>query len=231
MALVRTTGSPGGDFCIVSAVEPRGRSWLEQRTEVMLEELALLGLSAPKVELAKMIQKALAEMATTLGISQTSARRYVDDEKLRSLAREAALRLTEERPGADLLDQPRTIPLPLELLGQVVMALAEATRIRVLNADAAGAEQNLELLSFLGQVLREGHPRATGQIHLPQAALARAARLLEASAEVIEGGGNVPPGLSAGVDRSLVKAFLEDATIIRTLIRSHGADAGPTPDS
>jgi len=77
MALVRTTGSPGGDFCIVSAVEPRGRSWLEQRTEVMLEELALLGLSAPKVELAKMIQKALAEVATTLGISQTSARRYV----------------------------------------------------------------------------------------------------------------------------------------------------------
>jgi hypothetical protein len=110
------------------------------------------------------------------------------------MAQGAALKLAEERPCADLLDQPRTIPLPLPLFGQVVVALAEATRIRVLNADAAGAEQILELLSFLGQVLHEALLGPTGQIHLPQVALARAGRLLEANAEVIGAGGVVPAG-------------------------------------
>jgi len=139
--------------------------------------------------------------------------------------------LTEERPGADLLDQPRTIPLPLELLGQVIMALADATRIRILNADEAGAEQSLELVSFLGQVLHEVPHRAPGPLHLPQAALARAARLLEAAAEVVEAGGVVPSGLPAGIDRSLVKALLADATTLRTLVSEQGADPGPNPAS
>jgi len=215
---------------IVSAVEPRRGSWLEQRTGVMLEQLEFLGLSAPKAQLAEMIQKALAEVAATLGISGTSARRYVDDERLRSLAQEAALKLAEERPGAHLDDQPRTIPLPLQLLGQVVMGLAEATRIRVLNSDEAGAEQTLELVSFFGHALHEAPPGASSWLHLPQAALARAARLLEASAEVVEAGDVFVPGIPGGAG-ALAKAFLVDATTIRTLVSEHGADGGPTPGS
>jgi AcrR family transcriptional regulator len=211
-------------------VGPRHGSWLEQRTNMMLEELDLLGLSAPPAELARMIQKTLAEVAATAGISETSARRYLDDERLRSLAQEVALELAEERPGADLRDQPRTIPVSHEVVGQVVMALAEVTRIRVLNADEAGANETLELVSFLGYVLHEAPQLAPG-LHLPLAALTRAARLLEAGAQIIGAGGVVPPGLPAGNDRLLARAFLADAKTLRALVGEHGADAGPTPDS
>jgi hypothetical protein len=212
-------------------VEPRRGSWLDQRTNVMIEELELLGLTAPKAELAQMIKRTLAELSATAGISETSARRYVDDERLRSLAQEVAIRLVEERPGATLHDQPRTIPMPLKLLGRAVMALAEATRIRVLNADEAGAEQAMELASFLGIVLYEAPEEATGPLLLPHAAVARAARLLEASAEIVDAGGVVPAGLPTGAEHSLATAFLADAMGLRSLLGEHGADAGPTPDS
>jgi hypothetical protein len=215
---------------MVSAMEPRRGSWLEQRTKVMVEELDLLGLSAPEAELAQMIKKTLVEVAAVAGISEVSARRYVDDERLRSLAQEIALKLAEERPGAALLDQPRTIPLALPVLGRVVMALAEATRIRVVNGDEAGADQTLELLSFLGHVLHDA-PHGSGPLGLPQAALARAARQLETTAKVIEAGGAVPAGLQIGDRRSLATALLADALSLRTLLSDYGTDAGPTLDS
>jgi hypothetical protein len=141
------------------------------------------------------------------------------------------MKLTEERPGAELQDQPRTIPLPLQQFGRVIAALAEATRIRVLNADEAGAQQILELISFLAQVLNEAPNGAVESLYLPQAALACAARLLEAGAEVIEAGGSVRAGLPIGTDHVLVEALLTDATTLRALISKHGADAGPTPNS
>jgi hypothetical protein len=228
---ILAVGLPRRAFCIVSTMEPRRGSWLDRRTEVMLEELDVLGLSVPKTELSRMIQKALAELATTAGISATSARRYVDDEWLRSLAQEIALNLAEERPGAGLLGEPHTVPLSLETLGRVVMALSEATRIRILNADEAGAQQTLELVSFLGHALHEAPPSAPGPVRLPQAALARAARLLEASAEIVRAGGVIPSEVPTGTNRSLVEAFLADATTLRTLVSEHGASPDPTPDS
>jgi hypothetical protein len=209
---------------------PRRGSWLEERTKVMFEELDLLGLTVPQAELAQVIKKTLVEVAAVAGISEISARRYVDDERLRSLAQEIALKLAEERPGAPLLDQPRTIPLALPLLGQVVMALAEATRIRVLNNDEAGAEQTLELLSFLGHVLHDT-AHESDPLRLPQAALARAARQLEAGAKIIDAGGVVPSGLQGGAERSLATALLSDAMTLRALAGEHGADTGPTLDS
>ena len=38
-----------------------------------------------------------------------------------------------ERPGADLTEAPRTVPLPLALVGITVAALAEAMQVRAAN--------------------------------------------------------------------------------------------------
>jgi len=38
-----------------------------------------------------------------------------------------------ERPGADLMEAPRTVPLPLALEGITVAALAEAMQVRAAN--------------------------------------------------------------------------------------------------
>lgn len=213
------------------SLEPRRRSWLEQSTDVMVGELDALGLSAPRAQLGAMIQKTLTEVAETLGISESSARRYLNAERLRGLAQEAALQLAPEQPGADLYDLPRTIPVSLGLLGRAVSALAEAARIRVLNSDEFGAQGALELLSLLGQILLEAPEAQLGPIRLPQAALTRAERVLEASAEIVTAGGAVGPELPTETGAHLARAFIADAGSLRSLVSEHGTSAGPTPDS
>jgi len=213
------------------SLEPRRRTWLEQSTDVMVGELDALGLSAPPAQLGAMIQKTLTEVAENLGISESSARRYLDAERLRGLAQEAALQLAQEQPGADLYGLPRTIPVSLGLLGRAVSALAEAARIRVLNGDEPGAQGALELLSLLGQILHEAPGAQLGPIRLPQAALTRAGRVLEASAEIVTAGGAVGPELPTGTGAHLARAFLADAKSLRALVSEHGTSAGPTPDS
>lgn len=213
------------------SLEPRRRSWLEQHTDVMVGELDALGLSAPPDQLSAMIQQTLTELAENLGISKSSARRYLDAERLRGLAQEAALQLAQEQPGADLYRLPRRIPVSLGLLGRAVSALAEAARIRVLNGDEPGAQGALELLSLLGQILLEAPEAHLGAIRLPQAALTRAGRVLEASAEIVTGGGTVGPELPTGTRVHLARAFLADALSLRALVSEHGTSTGPTHDS
>jgi hypothetical protein len=62
---------------------------------------------------AEQVRQRLAAVASGLGTSEQSARRYLDDESLRGIARQAALELAVEQPGADLHAQPRTIAVPL----------------------------------------------------------------------------------------------------------------------
>lgn len=216
---------------VAQALEPRQPSWSEQRTKVMADELEALGLRVPRAQLAAMIQKALAEVARSLGISEPAARRYVDDERLRGLAQEAALLLAPEQPGADLVALPRTIPVSLELLGRSVSALAEATRVRLLNRDELGVQDALDLVSLFGHFLHERTGHQPGLVYLPQAAVARAGRLLESSAEVIIVDGAVGPELPPGTASDLAQAFLADAQTLRALVSEHGTSPWPTPDS
>ncbi len=212
--------------------EPRQASWLEQSIDVMADELDALGLSAPRAELGGMLQRTIAQVAERMGIGASSARRYLDDEQLRDLARGAALQLAPEQPGADLHGLARTIPVSLELLGRVVSALAEAARIRLLHGDEHGVEGALGLLSLLGQILHEAPSGQAGPIHLPQAALTRAGRLLEVSAKVVTAAGDLGPEMAAGARRNaLARAFLADAATLRALVSEHGTSAGPTADS
>ncbi|MDA8313210.1 MAG: hypothetical protein M0Z46_21860 [Actinomycetota bacterium] len=216
---------------LVQSFEPRRRSWLDQRIDVMADELAALGLHAPRARLGAKIQNIVAEVAESLGISESSARRYLDDERLRQLAQEAALQLGQEQPGAVLLDLPRTIPLAVGFFGRVVSALAEAARIRVLNSDELGAQDALDLLSALGRILHEARSEHPGAIHLPQAALIRTGRFLEASAEVVTAGGDVGAGLPIGEVGALADALLADARSLRALVSEHGTSTAPTADS
>jgi hypothetical protein len=55
-----------------------------------------------------------------------------------------------EQPGADLLDQPRTVPVALQALSRIVAALAESAHVRVADAGSVGAHGALPLLSLVG---------------------------------------------------------------------------------
>jgi hypothetical protein len=205
--------------------------WLEHGTDVVLKELSDLGLVAARHHVAGMLRRHLGTLAASLGITERSVQRYVNDENLRELARHMAVELAAEQPGADLLVQPRTVPVPFKTLVRTVTALAEAAHVRVENADAVGAHGALQILSLLGQVLYDLTGPPTDAVLLPQAALARGARLLDATAELLRQGAAVSSELPADAAAGLAAAFSRDAAGLRALLDEHGTPGGPTPDS
>ena len=68
-----------------------------------------------------------------------------------------------ERPGADLMEAPRTVPLPLALVGITVAALAEAMQVRAANElpDHLGdvITTYAQTLSGFGQVTADAAPK------------------------------------------------------------------------
>jgi hypothetical protein len=119
--------------------------------------------------------------------------------------------------------------LALSVVGRTVAALAEAAQVRVTNADDVGAHGALKLLSFFGQVLQELDWAEHRPVLFPQAALARAARLLEATAEMLRRGATVAPESPADTAPGLAQAFERDAVVLRELVAEHGTPPGPPP--
>src|SRR6266581_6818786 len=69
-------------------------------------------------------------VATLMRVTEATARTYLDDEIIKDMARRMLFEVAGERPGADLMEAPRTVPLPLVLVGIAVAALAEAMQVR-----------------------------------------------------------------------------------------------------
>jgi hypothetical protein len=76
-------------------LEPRPGTWLDRSTDVVLGELVALGLVGAPAQVAALVRERLASLATGLRITEQSARRYLDDQVLRDLARELAMSLAD----------------------------------------------------------------------------------------------------------------------------------------
>jgi hypothetical protein len=72
-------------------------------------------------------------VATLMNVTEATARGYLGDEIIKDMARRMLFEVAAERPGADLLEAPRTVSLPLALVGITVAALAEAMQVRAAN--------------------------------------------------------------------------------------------------
>jgi hypothetical protein len=201
-------------------VTPR-RSWLEDSTDVVVDELARFDLVASRVHVSELIRRRVAAVASGLHITEQSARVYLQEEALRELARGAAVALADEQPGANLHHLPRTVPMSLQVFGLSVAALAEAAHLRELNADAVGVHGALQMISLFAQLLYELPEASVGPVLLPRAALTRTARLLDASAEMVRDGAVVAPDLPADAGPALAEAFARDANALRTLLDEH----------
>ena len=210
---------------------PDIRGSLEVNADIVLEEFEQLGLVASRAHVTELLRQRIAMVATALGISEESASRYLDEEALRELARGAAVQLADEQPGADLLSQPRKIPIPLDVLGRSIAALAEAAQVRELNADDVGVHGALQVISLLGQLLHELPAAASGPVFVPQAALTRGARLLEATAQMIREGVVMSPDIPVDAVPTLAEAFSRDARTLRALVSEHGTSSAASPDS
>jgi hypothetical protein len=94
----------------------------------------------------------------------------------------------------------------------------------VLNQDAVGAHGALQVISLLGHLLNESPSTQRDPILLPQAALTRSARLLEATALLI--GEGAKADIPDESRKSLAEAFSRDAATLRALVSEHGASSG-----
>lgn len=114
-------------------LDPQTEDSIEALVDVFADELSLFELVVGRAPVGELIRERIAAVAAQLGVSERTARRYTTDEVLRDLARDAAVELADERPGADLFAQPRNIGVGIGTIGRTLAALSEAAHVRVAN--------------------------------------------------------------------------------------------------
>ncbi|MGW5152923.1 hypothetical protein [Rhodococcus koreensis] len=197
------------------------------------EELARIGLTVPTDRLEALLTDRVAAVAEQMHITERTARQYFDHDTLRTLARELALSIKDEAPGADLLTLPRTIPMPLPTLGATIAALVEAAALARANTGEGEPATAMALISTLG-VLTRDHDGDLPTVRVPAPLLIRAARLIENTADLVHHGCPLPPDVAEDVRPHLQKALREDAAQLRALIpdtdRRSGSGLWAVPD-
>jgi hypothetical protein len=109
------------------------RTWPDSKTDVFLEELAASGMHLDRQRAGELITGQVHAVAALMRVTGATARTYLGDETVKDIARRMLFEVAGEQPGADLLEVPRTVPLPLALVGITVAALAEAMQVRAAN--------------------------------------------------------------------------------------------------
>ena len=134
------------------------------------------------------------------------------------MARRMLFEVAGERPGADLMEAPRTVPLPLALVGITVAALAEAMQVRAANEppDHLGdvITTYAQTLSGFGQITAGAAPEQAGdpaEILFPPALLRRAARYISGAADLAANGGKLPDGIPETARNQLAATLRRDA--------------------
>ena len=206
---------------------PRPSSWARTTASALGEELARIGLTVPTDRLEDLLTDRVAAVAEQMRITERTARRYFDHDTLRTLARELALSIKDEAPGADLLTLPRTIAMPLPTLGATIAALIEVAALAGAGEGGDPHEPTpaMALISTLG-VLTRDHDGDLPTVRVPEPLLMRAARLIENTADLVHQGCSLPPDVAEDVRPHLQKALRDDAARLRTLIPDTGRRTG-----
>ena len=144
-------GGGGWKTCHV----PR-RTWLDSKIDVFVEELAASGMHLDRRRAGELITGQVRAVASLMSITEATARTYLGDEIIKDMARRMLFEVADEQPGADLMEAPRTVPLPLALVGIAVAALAEAMQVRAANEPPAHLRDVIttyaQALSGFGQI-------------------------------------------------------------------------------
>ena len=91
---------------------------LDNKIDVFMKELAASGMHLDRQRAGEPITGQVRAVATLLRVTEATARTYLDDDQIiKEMARRMLFEVADERPGADLMEAARTVPLPLALVG------------------------------------------------------------------------------------------------------------------
>ena len=185
---------------------------------MFLEELAASGMHLDRQRAGELITGQVCGVATLMSVTEATARTYLGDEMIRDMARRMLFEVAGERPGADVMEAPRTVPLPLALVGITVAALAEAMQVRAANEPPGHLGDVIttyaQTLSGFGQVTAGAAAEQAGDpagILFPAALLRRAARYISGAAELAANGGKLPAGIPETARSQLAATLRRDA--------------------
>ena len=194
------------------------RTWLDSKIDVFLGELAASSMHLDRQRAGELITGQVRAVATRTKVTEATARTYLDDEIIKDMARRMLFEVAGERPGADLMEAPRIVPLPLALVGITVAALAEAMQVRAANEPPDHLRDVIatyaQTLSGLGQITADAAPEQVGnsaEILFPPALLRRAARYISGAADLAANGGELPDGIPETARNHLVATLRRDA--------------------
>ncbi len=194
------------------------RTWLDHKVDTLLEELAASSMHLDRQHAGELITDRVRSVAAHMRVTEPTARKYLDDETVKDIARRMLFEFAGEQPGADLLEAPRTVPLPLVLVGVIVAALAEAMQVRAANepSDRLGdvVATYGQALSGFGQITADAASRQAGdpaEVMFPPALLRRAARYISNAADLAASGGKLPDGVPEEARDELAAALRRDA--------------------
>ena len=199
-------------------------TWVDGRVDTLLAALHNLGMSASRAAATELIHERVQWVSTQTGISPAAARRYLTDDALADLARTMVIAMADETPGADVTESPRTAAIPLPILGRCVAGLAEAIQIRLRERDdidhlRTTVAQLAQALSAIGQITSDHTPDPTGRaatavVMMPPGLVNRAARYLEAAANLVHEG-VLPEDFITDHAGQLADTFRQDAASLR----------------
>ena len=195
------------------------RTWLDNKIDVFLKELAASGMHLDRQRAGELITGQVRAVATLMRVTEATARTYLDDDEIiKDMARRMLFEVAGERPGADLMEAARTVPLPLALVGITVAALAEAMQVRAANEPPDHLRDVIttyaQTLSGFGQITAGAAPEQAGnpaEILFPPALLRRAARYISGAADLAANGGNLPDGIPETARSQLAATLRRDA--------------------
>ena len=143
------------------------RTWLDSKIEVFLEELAAAGMHLDRQRAGELITGQVRAVAALMRVTEATARTYLGDEIIKDMARRMLFEVAAQRPGADLMEAQRTVPLPLALVGITVAALAEAMQIRAANEPpvtwGTSSPPTRRKPSGFGQITADAAPEQAGK--------------------------------------------------------------------
>ena len=202
-------------------MSPRN-TWLSTRSTELRAILLDLGLTITDTEAQTILDDKVNEYATLMRVSRQTAQRSFGDEHLARFAQSLALSISDEAPGANLVEFERTISMSIPAVGLTTAALAEALKVAHANLNDIAISEGLSHLSMLGMITSEA---SAFLVPVPRPLLLRIARFLDMASTSVKDGANLPEGLAEAGRPQFAEILNVDADGIRAIANDDSDDA------